>query len=149
MDLPGTVQALRADLADLAGLGDEQVAAVAARLAGILEGSLSLKLIELVTQIAAEVSSQLPSGRVEVRMSGSDPEFVYVEEVPPPPAGEEAELAARITLRLSEKLKTKIDEVANREGISVNSWLIRTLSQAIAQDKRISHGRRMTGYGRS
>jgi hypothetical protein len=149
MDLSGTVQALRADLADLAGLGDEQVVAVAARLAGMLEGSLSLKLIELASQIAAEVSSQLPSGRVEVRLSGSDPEFVYVDEIPPPPGGEEAELAARITLRLSEKLKARIDEAANREGISVNSWLIRTLSQAIAQDKRISHGRRMTGYGRS
>lgn len=149
MDLTATIQALRSDLADLAGLGDEQVGAVAARLAGLLEGSLSLKLIELVSQVAAEISAQLPSGRVEVRMRGAEPEFVYVDERPPPPSGEEADLTARITLRLPDSLKSRIDEAANHEGLSVNAWLVRTLSQAIAHEKRISIGRRMSGYGRS
>ena len=148
MRLEVVVERLRADLLAVAALGDERSAAVAERMAGVLAGALSLRLIELVGELAAEVSAQLPQGRIEVRLSGPDPEFVYVDEQPALPA-DEVELSARVTLRLPEGLKARIEEVAGREGMSVNAWLVRALARAVAGDRRTAFGRRMTGYGRS
>ena len=37
----------------------------------------------------------------------------------------------RITLRLPEQLKGRIEEAAGRDGLSVNSWLVRTVSAAV------------------
>jgi hypothetical protein len=148
MDLKPAVERLRGELLAVAAVGDEQAAAVAQRVAGVLDSALSLRLIELVGDVAAEVSGQLPNGRVEVRLAGQDPELVYVEEAPPP-AGDEVGLTARITLRLPEGLKVRIEDAAGREGLSVNSWLVRALGRAVASERRVGVGRRMSGYGRS
>ncbi|HEY7485448.1 MAG TPA: toxin-antitoxin system HicB family antitoxin [Streptosporangiaceae bacterium] len=53
-----------------------------------------------------------------------------------PAAGEEPEAGddggtARITLRLPEHLKPRIDEAAKRAGLSVNAWLVRVVSAAV------------------
>jgi hypothetical protein len=142
------VARLRGDLLAVADLADEPAAAVAQRVAGVLDSALSLRLIELVGDLAAEVSGQLPTGRVEVRLAGQNPELLYVDETPEP-AADEVELSARITLRLPDGLKARIEDAAGREGLSVNAWLVRALGRAIAGERRIYVGRRMTGYGRS
>ena len=38
---------------------------------------------------------------------------------------------SRITLRLPEQLKARVEDAAGREGLSVNSWLIRALTRAV------------------
>ena len=97
--------------------------------------------------------SQLPSGHVEVRLVGQDPSLVYVEdEAAPQPAaapGDET-LAARITLRLPEGLKATIEVAAAREGVSVNTWLVRALARAVSTSgPRRGPGNRLSGFGRS
>jgi hypothetical protein len=59
------------------------------------------------------------------------------------------DLSARITLRLSEGLKARVEEGASREGISVNAFIVRTLERGATSDqKRKSHaGNRLRGYG--
>ena len=38
---------------------------------------------------------------------------------------------ARITLRLPEHLKARAEEAAERDGLSVNSWLVRAVAAAV------------------
>jgi len=152
MDLDTHVQALQAELGALAGIGDEQVAAAADRLSQALGSSLRLRLLELLSEAALEVSSQLQGGHVEIRLAGQEPSLVYVEhqEAAPAPASEDG-LAARITLRLPDSLKTSVEGAAAKEGVSVNTWIVKALARgltsAVASSGRI--GSRLTGYGQS
>jgi hypothetical protein len=148
MNLSIVIDSLRAELTAVGELGDERVAGVAQRLADTLSASLRLRLQDVLAQAALELSSKLPSGHVEVRLAGQEPELVFVEgESEAAPAG--AELSARITLRLPESLKSSVEAAAAREGVSVNTWLVRALARAADSRPRPPVGRRLTGYGRS
>jgi predicted HicB family RNase H-like nuclease len=87
---------------------------------------------------------------VEVRLAGRDPELVYVEDVPreaePQPAEEGA--SARITLRLADALKDQVEAAATAGGVSVNTWIVRTLARAVTQPARRSRNR-LTGFAES
>jgi hypothetical protein len=150
MNVAAYVEALQADLANVAGIGDEAVAEAARRIATALESSLRLRLTDALGEAAAELTNQLPDGHVEVRVSAGEPELVYVPDPgSPPPSGLE-DLSARITLRLPETLKTIVDAAAQEAGVSANTWLLQQIHRS-ADPKRRSHhgGRRMTGYGQS
>jgi HicB family len=151
MELEAYVQALREDVSRLAALGDESTRQAAEMLVLALESSLGRRLQEGLTEAALELSGQLPQGRVEVRIAGSEPELVYVDERVAAPAepGDEAQ-SARITLRLPESLKSRLEAAAAAGGVSVNTWLVQALSRML--EPRTSagpSGRRLTGYGRS
>jgi hypothetical protein len=152
MQIEGYVQALRDDLSRVAALGDESTARAAELLSVALESSLGRRLQEALGEAALELSSQLDSGRVEVRIAGGDPELVLVRDEDGSSAAEPADEAftARITLRLPESLKARLEAAANREGVSVNTWLVQMLHHA-AEPRGHSGGsrRRLTGYGRS
>jgi HicB family len=154
MQIDGYVQALREDLARVAAVGDESTARSAELLSVALEAALGRRLLEALGEAALELSGQLDGGRIEVRFAGSDPELVYVRdeaEAPPAEPAEEGAFTARITLRLPEGLKTRLDAAAALHGVSVNTWLVRALQQALVEPRTSSGGsrRRLTGYGRS
>jgi hypothetical protein len=46
------------------------------------------------------------------------------------PDTEDAE-TARITLRLPEPLKARVEEAAGQQGSSVNTWLVRAVTRAL------------------
>jgi hypothetical protein len=154
MQLQPFIEGLQADLQEIAALGDDEVAEAARRLTAAVGRSAGLRLQEALTDAALELTSQLPSGHVEIRLSGQDPSLVYVEDAAdqpaPPPDGEDA-LVARISLRLPEGLKVAIEAAATREGVSVNAWLVRSLARAVSGGggSRRSAGNRLTGFGRS
>jgi hypothetical protein len=148
MNLTVVIQGLRAELAAVAELGDERVVGIAQRLADTLATSLRLRLLDVLSQAALELSERLPNGHVEVRLAGQEPELVFVESVPDA-GGAGEELAARITLRLPDSLKSSIESAAAREGVSVNTWLVRALTRAAEARPRSGFGRQMTGYGQS
>ena len=146
------VDALLSDLEAMASLGDEAVADAAQRLSQTLRASAGLRLLDLLGEAALEVSAQLPSGHVEVRLAGQEPSLVYVDEEPaePAPAAAEDSASARITLRLSEALKISVEAAATREGISVNTWIVRALNRAASAPTTVRRsGRRLTGYAES
>jgi HicB family len=150
MQIDGHIQALREDLARIAAVGDESTARAAELLSVALESSLARRLIEALGEAALELTSQLDDGRVEVRFAGSDPEFVFVrEESEELPASPDEALSARITLRLPEALKQRVEDAASREGVSVNTWIVQALGRTSSGAPRRSSGRRLTGYGRS
>lgn len=150
MQLERFVDALTAELASLAALGDEESRAAAGRLTGALRSAAGLRFLEVLSEAALELSAQLPSGHVEVRLAGQEPSLVYVEapEAAAAPAGEEG-LSARITLRLPEQLKSSIEAAAAREGASVNAWLVRALSRSVSSPPRRRAGNRLTGFAKS
>ena len=155
MQIDGYVQALREDLARVAAIGDESTARAAELLAVALESAIGRRLLEALGEAALELNSQLEDGRVEVRFAGGDPELVLVRdeaEAAVEPADEA--FSARITLRLPESLKARLDTAAANHGMSVNTWLVQVLQRQL--ESRPSSGgiasssrRRLTGYGRS
>jgi HicB family len=152
MEMAHFVGKLEADLTAVAAVGDEATAKAAERLIQALRSSAGLRLLEALGDVALEISAQLPSGHVEVRLSGQDPALVYVGEEPAveqaPQADEDGE-TARITLRLPETLKQRIEEAAGREGVSVNSWLVRALARSFATTTTVRRSsNRLTGYAR-
>jgi hypothetical protein len=113
-----------------------------------------------LSEVAAELSAELPDGRVEIRVAGDDVDLAYVEDAAAGTADADGEgdggdwdrdrdMSARITLRLSESLKTRVEEGAARQGISVNAFIVRTLEQgASGEHKRKTYaGNRLRGYG--
>jgi hypothetical protein len=149
MQMAPYVHALQEDLAAAAALaGDEAAQDVGRRLAQALESSLQLRLLDLLSEIALSLSSQVP-GRVEVRLAGREPELVYVEEEQAEPAAPADDaLTARITLRLSESLKAQVEVAAARESLSVNSWILRALARGL-EIRSVRVGRRLSGYAES
>jgi hypothetical protein len=147
------IEALQADLRELAQLGGDELVQAAQRLEGAVKQSATLRLIDALTQVALEVSSQLPNGHLDVRLSGQDPELVYVEEAAEEPQAQTAEdgLTARVTLRLPDSLKVALEKAAEAEGVSVNTWLVRALQRAVSggSGRAVRSGKRITGYARS
>ncbi len=146
MQLTGHIDALLADLAMTAELGDENVALAAERLSETLRGSARLRLLDLLSEVTLEISGQLPAGHIEVRLAGQEPSLVYVEERQQEEFGASDDMAARISLRLPDTLKTAIDDAAAKEGISVNAWLVRELKRAVHRGSQPKVGNRLTGF---
>ena len=150
MDVNHHVEALLSDLAGVAGLGDEHVAQAAERLSQALRSSAGLRLLDVLGEAALEISAQLSSGQVEVRLAGQQPSLIYVESEADtaPPTGEDA-FSARITLRLPESLKASLEAAASREGVSLNTYLVRALSRAPSSSSQRGPGGRLTGFAQS
>jgi len=148
MQMAHHIHAIQEDLAAAASLAaDEATVEAGRRLTQALGSSLQLRLLDVVSEAALALSDSVP-GRIEVRLSGRDPELVYIEEEAEPEptqAGADDSFSARITLRLPEGLKASIEAAAAREGISVNSWLVRALSRSTAPPSR-RPGNRLQGF---
>ncbi|RAX50606.1 histidine kinase [Arthrobacter sp. AQ5-05] len=165
------VKNLQNQLSAAAQASGDEAQAVAERLAPTLDASVRLLLLEVLSDAAAEITTDLAPGSVDVRLRGADPEFVVT--APPsaspdsadhesspaesslPEPGQDADPAtARLTLRLPEGLKTQVEAAAAREGLSVNTWLVRAVSATLntppgapAQPQKNS-GHRFTGWVR-
>jgi hypothetical protein len=148
VQLDSHIQAIQQDLAAAAGLGDEATAQAAQRLIDALGSTLHLRLLDLLGEATLEISGQLGSGRIEVRLAGREPELVVVadesQDAVQVAPGEE--FSGRITLRLPESLKNAIEVAAAEDGISTNAWLVRTLART-ASPRSLKRGRnRLQGY---
>lgn len=169
MELSQYVEGLRRELGSLTRFAPDEVTEVAQRLAEALDSSVRLTLLEVLSAAAAEITTKLDETVIDVRLSSGEPEFV-VTPVPVHPAeqasGPVPDLAAdeagtaRVTLRLSEALKSRVEERAAAEGLSVNSWLVHAAIRALdgkassgggyrVRESRSGIGQRITGYARS
>jgi HicB family len=151
MQIDGHIQALREDLGRVAALGDEATARAVELVSVAIEASLARRLQDVLAEAALELNEQLEAAHVEVRIAGHDPELVLVREDGSVPEPVDEAFSARITLRLPESLKQRIESAAARESASVNTWLVQALQRTVESARRpTSAGRkRLTGYGRS
>jgi hypothetical protein len=119
MDLTTYVERLRSELGVTGG-----------------EAVVRLTLLETLSAAADEITREIAPGAVEVRLRGGEPEFVVTpaptdEPEPPAPLESDDSATARINLRLPEQLKAGAEQAATREGVSVNSWLVRVVAAAL------------------
>jgi hypothetical protein len=138
MDLQPYVDAVRHELAVAAAAGGPDAQALADRLTAPLESSVRLALLEALSEAAAQITRELAPGSVEVRLRGRDPDFSVdagAAELPDPPAatgdGEDDGGTWRVTLRLPEQLRPRVDAAARDQGLSVNAWLVRAAGAAL------------------
>ena len=150
MKMSSVVDGLLSDVSAVGELGDAQVVDVAERIAAVLARSLPSRILDLLSEAAGELARELPQGRVELHVGGDDVELVYVDDDPATPETD-AELTARITLRLSDQLKARVEESASRQGLSVNGWVLRTLERgaSVSTHSNGRAGSRLRGYGNS
>jgi hypothetical protein len=146
MDITPYVERLRADLVSAAEASGPEARELAERLGFALDSSARLAMMEAISHAAAEITSDMPSGGVDVRLDGRDLEFVVDAAGPPtppappappaPPTADEVEdgNVARITLRLPEAVKARAEEFAARSGHSLNTWLVNVIRTATASD---------------
>ena len=151
MQIDGTIQALREDLVRVAALGDESTSRAAELLSLALESSLGRRIQDALAEAALELNDQLESAHVELRVAGHDLQLVLVREDGTVPEQADEAFSARITLRLPESLKQRVESAAAREGASVNTWLVQALQRAVEPRRPSSSGsrNRLTGYGRN
>jgi hypothetical protein len=138
MELTPYLDSLRRDLAASAAAGGPEVGRAAELLAGALDASARLTLLEALSDAAAEITAALDDVAVDVRLRGrNDADLVItaVEHPAPAPPPQETPDAdgdtARLTLRLPEHLKPQVETAAAADGMSVNSWLVRAVHAAL------------------
>ena len=176
MDLTPYIDDLRRELAVAAEAGGDDARALAERLTAPLEAAMRLALQDALSAAADEITRDLAPGSVDIRLRGRDLGFVVTpppaapplddvgdrgldaptRPTPPPPDADEG--TARISLRVPEHLKPRIEEAASREGLSVNAWLVRAVSTALergdtgerrsSQGSGLQTGQRYTGWVR-
>lgn len=153
MDLGPHLDAILGDLEALAG-SDEATAATLERLGRPLEASIQIRLLDVLGEASLELGEQLAAGHVEVRVAGRDARLVYVgapeADAPAEPAEDEGE-TTRLTLRMSDSLKTAVEAAATADGVSVNAWLVRAVKGALDRppQRMRASGNRIKGYARS
>jgi hypothetical protein len=151
MDITPYVERLRADLVSAAEATGPQARELAERLGYALDSSARLAMMEAISHAAAEITSEMSAGGVDVRLDGRDLEFVVDQAPPGPPAApappgppappspegqdrDEDGNVARITLRLPEAVKARAEEFAARSGHSLNTWLVNVVRAATRED---------------
>ncbi|MEV0681293.1 toxin-antitoxin system HicB family antitoxin [Actinosynnema sp. NPDC050436] len=141
MDLSPYISQLREDLATAASAGDEDTRRTAAVLSAALEPAVRLALMNALSDLASEVTAALDGPVVDVRLDGRDVRVVVSgssptreehepepREVPRPTAGSEA---TRITLRLLDELKSKAEQAAASQGMSLNTFVAQAVQGAV------------------
>ncbi|MEV5694256.1 toxin-antitoxin system HicB family antitoxin [Micromonospora globbae] len=149
MELRAYVDAIRHQLAVAAAAGGDDARELAERLTAPLESAVRLALLDALSEAATEITRDLAPGSVDLRLRDREPSFVVtpppaeqwaedvaapapaVHPLPPPPADGEDEATVRISLRLPEHLKARVEQAAAAAGVSINTWLIRAAAAAV------------------
>ena len=122
-----------------AALGDERTREVAASLANAATPAVRLAVLGALSAAADETTAALldhpGSPSVSARLDGDDVRIVVETRdpgtAPTEQRADDGDASARISLRLSESLKSDIDEAAAHESVSVNTWLVRAATGAL------------------
>lgn len=111
-----------------------EVAETGAHLMAALRPALTQTLMEVVSMAVSEISSQLDSQTIDIKLVDGDPELVVSEVTPSPlssPTWSDDEVdEARITVRLPAYLKDLITAEAENAGDSVNSYVVDVLGKS-------------------
>ncbi|GMQ86760.1 MAG: hypothetical protein BMS9Abin07_2355 [Acidimicrobiia bacterium] len=120
---------------------DPAVARAGEAMIEALQPAIERAALRLAEQAAEEVDAQLPGKAVTVSLQEGAP-ILSVVDGGEPITVDTDELEARITLRLSDKLKGVLEEVAGESGDSVNSYVVKTLT---SKTRDRATGRRFSG----
>lgn len=170
MDLDHYVAELRQQLASAAASGSDDTRALAEQLSLSLDAATRLVLLEALSDAASEITREIAPSSVEVRLRGRNPEFAVTVGIQPafvdrsneadvspePPIEPETDArddasTSRTTLRLPDQLKARVEKAAARDGLSLNTWLVRAIADALEPKSRKAVSRSsnsFTGWAR-
>jgi hypothetical protein len=119
-----------------------------------------------LSDLAAEVTTQLDGPVVDVRLDGRDVRVVVTgapspsettneqETVPPPPPPVDGGDISRITLRMLDEIKSQAEHAASTQGVSLNTWVSQAVQGALhggrprnPWEQRFGVGRGPGGWG--
>jgi hypothetical protein len=166
MDLEPYIESLRHQLEVAAEAGGDEARALAERLVAPLEAAVRLTVQDALAAATEEITLELAPGSVELRLRGREVEFavslppaqlpagpVEAEEIPPSgwrtragAEGDEVEIS-RINLRLPEHVKSRVEQAAAGEGLSVNAWLVRAAVVAVERTRAARRREQHTPQG--
>jgi hypothetical protein len=106
-----------------------------------LEAAIERAVMRLAEQAAGEAEAQLPGRSVGVELREGVPVLV-VREAETSVAIDTDDFEARITLRLSEKLKGVLEDAADESGNSMNAFVVKALT---SKARESGAGRRYKG----
>jgi hypothetical protein len=163
MDIGPYVESIHRQLEVAAGAGGDEARALAERLVAPLDAAIRLALQDALAAATEEITTELAPGSVELRLRGRDPEFVVTlppadasgeesvegEETRPgawPIEGDEGTMS-RINLRMPDRLKTRIEQAADGDGLSVNAWLVRAAAAGLDRTDAVRRAERRAPKG--
>lgn len=147
MQLDDFIHRVNDQLGASAALGDERTQQIAATLATTVEPAVRLAIMSALADAADEITAALldvpGSPAVSFRLDGDQVRVDVTRGEPQPAArpADEGDTSARISLRLSEALKADVEAAAGRDGLSVNSWLVRAATNALGDSGFRGRGR--------
>jgi hypothetical protein len=108
-----------------------EIAEAGAQLMAALQPAITQAMMDVVTTAVAEISSQLDTQTIDIKLVDGDPELVVRDDPaaappppPSPPPGSDDADEARITVRLPGYLKDLITNEAETSGSSLNSYIL-------------------------
>ena len=120
-----------------------EIAEAGTQLMAALRPAITQSMMEVVSMAVTEISSQLETQTIDIRLVDGDPELVVNDDpsaVPPPPTPGDGDVdEARITVRLPGYLKDLIANEAESAGDSINSYVVDLLNSK-ARRRHGSHG---------
>ena len=156
MDLNPYLAAVAVDLEKATALADDATKEITTRVAVAVEPALRLAMTQLLADAAAQLTGELGTAVVTVRMDGREP-VLHVQAqaaaaaeptASEPLVGADDEGTARVTVRLPEQLKRRAEGLAQAAEQSLNTWIVQAVRRA-AQAPRTDHrnsSRRITGW---
>lgn len=167
MQIEPYIENIHEQLDAAAQAGGEEAREFASWIASTLDAAIRLALQDALAAAAEEITVELAPGSVELRLRGREPQFV----VTPPPAdasfdeaeqgdaalnawvappgtteGDEGSMS-RINLRMPEHLKGRIEQAAEGDGLSVNSWLLRAAAARLERNDVVGRRERRAPKG--
>ena len=138
MQIRPVINAIEATLVSQATVAsnDPAVEAAVTQLVAALRPALQVAAMDIAEQAAAEVRAQLPEHTVDVVLSDGDPALRIGETPRTTEPRQLDDLDARITLRLPPTLKQLIEDAAQTNGDSVNTWVVDALGKRANQKAR-------------
>lgn len=176
MDLTPYIESLRRDLLQAAALGDENTQRTAAALAGAVEPSARLALMNALSDLAAEITGSLDDTTVEVKLDGKDVRIAIEHHERFGADDDEADYdprrfrkdaghadpedirqamrdagteLSRTTVRLFNDLKSQAELAANDQGISLNSYISKAVADSVRGVKGAKSGKSTRRGGRN
>jgi hypothetical protein len=181
MDLTPYTQSLRDDLITAASVGDDDARRAAAMLAGAIEPAARLAIMNALSDLAAEVTGALRDTTVELRLDGRDvrlsvtehgapehvttaPDYLRKPDAPGSDTDSPEDLKravqdasgelSRTTVRLFNELKSQAERAAAEQGVSLNTYISRAVSDSVRsavptknpRGRGGHHDRTVTGY---
>ncbi len=147
MQLHPYVVQVQSQLNVAAALGDDRTRETAGALAVAAEPAMRLAVLAAVAAAAEEITVALLDApgapAIGVRLDGDELRIdvhTSVDDDGPAAPSDDGDASARISLRLSEALKSEIETAARRDSASVNTWLIRAAGAALGGSPRRSSG---------